>query len=374
MALSPQYSWPEPDNSSLVKNGAQDIRALGDAIDTSVWNIGYGQAGKNKFINGDFLINQRSFSTSTSSNIFPADRWVVFNAGGTCTTSRQNFTPGTAPVAGYEGRTFVRAAISGQSAAGDYYQVRQLIEDVTEFAGQTVTLSFWAKANTATPSIAANFVQNFGTGGSPSAAAFATTAQKTAITTSWARYSMTFAIASISGKTLGTTENTSSLELRLYLSAGSTFNSESSSLGAQNNTFDIWGAQLEYGSKMTPFQTASGGSLQGELAMCQRYYYRIQNDSTNAYTNITGIAYSTTGFAAFVPLKTTMRVTPTAVDFASLRSFDATNTASITAITLSAASPNVAALDVTSSSLTQYRPYVILGNTVPSFIGFSAEL
>jgi hypothetical protein len=34
MALSPNFSFPEPDNSSLVKNGAQDIRALGDAIDS----------------------------------------------------------------------------------------------------------------------------------------------------------------------------------------------------------------------------------------------------------------------------------------------------------------------------------------------------
>jgi len=28
MATSPNYAWAEPDNSSLVKNGAQDIRAL----------------------------------------------------------------------------------------------------------------------------------------------------------------------------------------------------------------------------------------------------------------------------------------------------------------------------------------------------------
>jgi hypothetical protein len=176
----------------------------------------------------------------------------------------------------------------------------------------------------------------------------------------------------LTGKTI-TTLTDSALELLLWVSAGTNFTARSSGIGIQNNTFQIWGVQVEAGSKATPFQTASE-TIQGELALCQRYYYRIQNDSTNAYTNITGIAYSTTGFAAFVPLKTTMRVTPTAVDFASLRSFDATNTASITAITLSAASPNVAALDVTSSSLTQYRPYVILGNTVPSFIGFSAEL
>ena len=52
MATTNFYGWSEPDNSSLVKNGAQDIRILGDAIDASVWNIGYGQAGKNKIING----------------------------------------------------------------------------------------------------------------------------------------------------------------------------------------------------------------------------------------------------------------------------------------------------------------------------------
>ena len=36
MALSPNFGWSEPDNSSLVKNGAADIRTLGDAIDASM--------------------------------------------------------------------------------------------------------------------------------------------------------------------------------------------------------------------------------------------------------------------------------------------------------------------------------------------------
>ncbi len=39
MALSPNYSWPEPDNSDFVKDGATDIRALGDAIDSTVYTI-----------------------------------------------------------------------------------------------------------------------------------------------------------------------------------------------------------------------------------------------------------------------------------------------------------------------------------------------
>jgi hypothetical protein len=266
------------------------------------WQGNYA-AGKNKFINADFLINQRGFTSSTSSNIFPADRWKSFNSGGTVTTSRENFTPGAAPVAGYEGRTFLRTDVTGQSTSTNYSQVRQYIEDVTNFAGETVTLSFWAKAASGTPDIAANFVQNFGTGGSPSTAAFATTAQKVTISSSWARYSMTFAIASISGKTLGTNVNTSSLELRLYLSAGTAFDAESDTLGIQTNTFDLWGFQIEAGNVSTSFQTATG-TLQGEFAAACYYYQKGTFDvrvlSSGASANY-----------AFPQKITPMRVSPT---------------------------------------------------------------
>lgn len=36
MATSPNYNWPEPDNTDLVKNGALAIRTLGNAIDTTM--------------------------------------------------------------------------------------------------------------------------------------------------------------------------------------------------------------------------------------------------------------------------------------------------------------------------------------------------
>jgi hypothetical protein len=36
MATSPIYSWPEPDNTDLLKNGALAIRTLGNAIDTTM--------------------------------------------------------------------------------------------------------------------------------------------------------------------------------------------------------------------------------------------------------------------------------------------------------------------------------------------------
>jgi hypothetical protein len=301
MALSPNYGWAEPDNSSLVKNGAQDIRALGDAIDTSVWNVGYGQAGKNKIINGDFKINQRAFTSNTTNGAFNFDRWNQVNAGGTVTCTPQTFTLGAAPVAGYEGSTFLRTDVTGQSAVSDRAFIRQQIESVRTLAGQTVTVSFWAKAASGTPSVAVEMLQNFGTGGSPSSEIQGIGAAKQAITTSWARYSVTISVPSISGKTLGTT-NDGYLSVDFWLSAGSNWNSRTATLGIQTNIFDIWGVQVEYGSKATPFQTATG-TIQGELDACMRYY---QDRFAGA-----GKFYSTTAAQLYSIWPVQMRTSPT---------------------------------------------------------------
>jgi hypothetical protein len=42
MAITPTYSWPLPDDTSLVKDGAEAIRDLGNAIDTTVSGLGAG--------------------------------------------------------------------------------------------------------------------------------------------------------------------------------------------------------------------------------------------------------------------------------------------------------------------------------------------
>ena len=379
MATSPNYAWAEPDNSSLVKNGASDIRTLGDAIDTSVWNVGYGQAGKNKIINGDFRINQRAFTTTTTSGAYGFDRFPWTGSGsGTQSYSAQTFTAGTAPVAGYEAANFARITTSSQNATDSRVDFGTTIEDVRTFAGQTTTLSFWAKAASGTPKVAVEATQSFGTGGSPSAFSTNYIGQIT-LSTSWARYSITVAVPSLSGKTVGTTTS-GFLGLNLWVSAGSTYNARTGSLGAQNNTFDFWGMQWEYGSKATPFQTATG-TIQGELAACQRYYFRTGVGASTAYEPFStwSSAYNTTTIdPIIVPAPVTMRVNPTALDFANIAVGDGASAFSGGTFSLSTygSEQMLAAKYVHgSAALTAFRSYIVnANNSTSAYLGFSAEL
>jgi hypothetical protein len=374
MALSPNYGWAEPDNSSLVKNGAQDIRALGDAIDTSVWNVGYGQAGKNKFINADFRINQRNYTTGTTNGDFVCDRNRMFNGDGTVTATYQTFTLGAAPVAGYEARNYISIQSTGQTLTTANSRLAQDIESVRTFAGQTVTVSFFAKAATGTPKVAVELGQDFGTGGSPSSAVNTYAGQVT-LTTSWARYSVSIAVPSISGKTLGTNGN-DFLRCALWASAGSSFNSRTGSIGIQTNTIDFWGLQIEYGSKATPFQTASGGSPQAELAMCQRYYVRTTS-SANLGRFAIGMADSTTTTTLIYNAPVSMRIVPTSVDYSSLQIHEpGNNVFNFTTLTVSSISNTTqfSLLTTGSTLLTLYRTDFLIGTSSSAYLGFNAEL
>jgi len=39
MASTPNYGWTTPDNTGYVKNGALDMRTLGDEIDSTTYAI-----------------------------------------------------------------------------------------------------------------------------------------------------------------------------------------------------------------------------------------------------------------------------------------------------------------------------------------------
>jgi len=330
-------------------------------------------AGKNKIINGDFNINQRSFTSTTTSGTYGFDRWKFGASGGTVTYSTQTFTAGNAPAAGYEGTNYARIVTSGQSAAGDYALFQQNIEDVHTLAGRTFTVSFWAKAASGTPKIGFELNQTVGTGGSGSSV---TSVGNVTISTTWTRYSITGTLGSLTGVTPGT-NNTSYLECLLWVSAGSTWNSRGGGIQAiQNNTFDIWGVQLEAGSVATAFQTATG-TIQGELAACQRYYVRF--NAGNAYGNVANSGYtaSSTQVNAFFQFPVNLRTIPTAIDSSAISYLDVTGTGTTVSSPSSAASGvNYANVSWTTSSATAgrfcwFRDSAGAGT---GYVGFSAEL
>jgi hypothetical protein len=360
MALSPNYGWAEPDNSSLVKNGAQDIRALGDAIDTSVWNVGYGQAGKNKIINGDFGIWQRGTTLTTpAGSTYLADRWLIGYDGTAPTASvynQQTFTLGTAPVAGYEGTYFARTTVTTKGS-NTRTGLAQRVESVRTFAGQTVTFSFYAKADT-TRTGAVQVIQSFGSGGST---AVTVVDSAISLTSAWQRFTTTVSITSIAGKTIGAGD---------YIAFIVYHNS------ADGSSLDLWGVQVEYGSKATPFQTATG-TLQGELAACQRYYWR--NSGTVSYASYAlGYAGSTTVFEVPMTNPVQMRVTGTSVDFSGLGAgFYGSGPISVTALSLATneSTPLTSTLLGTCSGLTSAKVYQLINNNnTTGYVGISAEL
>jgi hypothetical protein len=372
---TPNYGWSVPTSTDLVKDGATAIETLGDSVDDSLWYSGYGQAGKNKFINGDFSINQRGFTTTTTSAVYIFDRFNTRANEGTTTFSAETFTTGAAPVAGYEFKNFLQIVSTGQTGTFSRSAFTQPIESVRTFAGQTATISFWAKAVSGTPSVACYASQDFGTGGSPSVSVD-TAGQKLAITTSWARYSFTFAIPSISGKTLGTNNN-DNLRFFLFTSAGSDWAAVTDSLGIQSTTIQFAGLQVEAGDFATPFQTASG-SIQGELALCQRYYFR-QGQVRAEQILGSGIASQLGNVLVTIKSAVTMIVPPSSVDFSNLALYDGVNLiTSPTSVTLAASA--FQGLDITtieiikSASFTQFRPYFLLTSSISGFIGLNAEL
>ena len=140
----------------------------------------------------------------------------------------------------------------------------------------------------------AQFIQNFGSGGSPSSSV-TVTETGISIGTSWQKYTVTKDLASLSGKTLGTDgRHTSYLDLQLEFDDTGTF------------TFEVAQVQLEYGSTATEFEHRSYGE---ELALCQRYYQEI---NTNGRTQSIGVAHrqTTNVVRGSIPTPITFRADP----------------------------------------------------------------
>jgi hypothetical protein len=231
--------------------------------------VAMGSLGKRKnlVINGNFDIWQRG-TTQTANGYGSADRWNFSNVGSTKTVTRSAFTLGQTDVPNAPAY-YANINVTSASGASDYVKNINKISNVALYAGKNVTLSFWAKAN-ATKNIAVEFVQNFGSGGSPSADVTGIGVEKFTLSTAWTKYTKTVALPSVSGKTLGT-DGKDNFNVQIWLDAGSSFNSRTNSLGNQSGIFDIAQVQVEEGLHATAFEMRP---LAEELRLCNRYYQK----------------------------------------------------------------------------------------------------
>jgi hypothetical protein len=305
-------------------------------------------AGKNKIINGDFGIWQRG--TSFSVGGYTADRWFV----DTGTTTRQTGTgqfPYCLQIANTTANPVLRQGFE-LPFAGNAGQFQ---------IGTTWTVSFYAKTSTSISSQIAVYVAfNDGVNNGTNVVQIAWSTTVGASSTSWTKYTYTFTVASSPAVT-----NNAVMVVPYLVS------------GAYAGNFSIAQVQLEAGSVATPFTTATG-TLQGELAACQRYYWRAVAGSPYGLLANSGYYVTTTQYAANIQFPVPMRTAATVNDFANLTTQDTTG--GLYAFSSGVVDANVSnnfgcSFIGTVSGATAARLGRMLGNNnAAAYLGFGAEL
>jgi hypothetical protein len=311
-------------------------------------------------LNSAMQVWQRGTSTGGNA-VYTADRWYAGSSAAGRTVSRQVTGDTTnLPNVQYCLR-FQRDSGNTNTSGSKLIQNFESIDSIP-YAGQVVTLSFYARkgANYSSSSDRLNAYLVSGTGTDQNQDSGFTgqatpIAQTPTLTTTWQRFSYT-----------GTVSTTATqLAVRFdYTPVGTA--------GAADY-FEVTGVQLELGSVATPFHTYAA-TIQGELAACQRYYYRNSGDGSTFLGS--GLASSTTAGAFFYKFAQTMRVVPTAMDFSNVQIvLPGTADYTVTAVTFTSAGKDGCRVNATGASgLTQDKPLFLVCNPSAGFIGFTAEL
>ena len=348
-------------------------------------------AGKNRIINGDMRIDQRfngasSFLTYSGLYQYTIDRWDTnFNLASKLTVGRN--LGSVTPPAGFQyyfGHTVTNSVSSVSS--GQIWSFSQYIESDTigDFNwgtsnAQTVTLSFWVYA-----SLTGTYSASLGNYAATRSyvttynVPTANTWTKIAITVpgdtsgTWVLagngggLSVNFDLGSYSGNT---TSTTNAWQTGFYTGTSSSVSLVTHS-GA--NLY-ITGVQLELGSVATPFSRA-GGTVQGELALCQRYFYRFTGSNGSDYY---ASAFCDTSSSVFgvMRLPVTMRTAPSGTTSAASNFgiYGAGISTTLSTITLSNFNKDSVVVGGTASGLTQGRGLMMYAN-LPGTIDISAEL
>jgi len=302
--------------------------------------------GKNAAINGGADIWQRG-TTFTNTVGYTADRWYQ-GAGNVTTTQETTLVP-----------TGFRYSVKGTTTATSQPYWFQAIEtaESQRFAGKTVTLSYYAAT-----SDSSNVLLRLD---------YSTSVDNSAVGT----------YTSIGSSSVAATSSMPSTPQTATFVVPSTAKTLRIVIGAAGNqstgaTTTFSGVQLEVGSVATPFSRA-GGTLQGELALCQRYYWQITDGIVNHPIG-TGWYYNSSILDTVIQFPVTMRIAPSIVQttgsgyFAFVRNGGVNyfNSFGADQISTRIASIN----NTTEASGTAGMSGIITAATTSTSLAFSAEL
>lgn len=259
---------------------------------------------RNKIINGQF--QEWNYAASqTSSGYGSANRWNNIHSGSTKLTNRAGISPGIFP---FPDKFSMQTTVTSVAGPNNFVRTIQSIEDVRTYAGETVTLTFYARTLGADRQMSIEFTQSFGTGGSPSPAVTGINVTKVTLSSTlgnngFQRYDVVANIPPIFGKVIGTNED-SFLSVNFWYEAGSSFNARTASLGQQSGVFEIMHVSLVPGDATAEDDPFGARSYAEEVKLCERFY---QSGNTSLFS----YQVASNGFGYRVNLKTKMRSIPT---------------------------------------------------------------
>jgi hypothetical protein len=317
-------------------------------------------AGKNLVINGGMDIWQRgnSFASSNSTYVFTADRWEIVRHGYHLgmTVSRQS-----AGLDGFRYCARIQRDSGNTSTNNLQFQTSFETSEVLPFINKQMTISFYARksSTSSSSSINAQIISGTGTDQAMKNYTGGTVSfqQTFTLTDSWQRFSFSGTVSSP------------------YNEFGIWFGYTPSGTAGAADYVEITGVQIELGSIATQFSRA-GGTIQGELAACQRYYYRVGTDgaSSSFFFSPLGMANATTQVITTFQFPQVMRIKPSSIDYTNPRVWDGVNsTITATSLTFGDASTTSGSINTNGSGFTLYRNYWLMNNG-GSYIGFNAEL
>jgi hypothetical protein len=365
---TPNFGWPVPTSTDLVKDGATAIEALGDGIDTSMVDLKGGLTGQvlAKATNADMdfawvaqddsnaiqnsIVDAKGDLIAASANDTPA-RLAVGNNGetlvadsSTSTGLRYQAPVQENPILNSSFQIWQRGTSisysNNQAYSADRWLgqlpgtgtiSRQVTGDTTNLpniqycarvqrtSGQTTTSGHFLYQNFESvnsipftgKTVTYSFYARKGTNYSATANALVANLYSGTGTDQNVLSTYTgFATVATTTATLTATWQRFSVTGTVATSATELalgFSFTPTGTAGADDYFEVTGVQLEVGSVATPFRTFSA-TLQGELAACQRY---CQVFNATNWRGFTGQAISTSRVFAPITLPVQMRTSPT---------------------------------------------------------------